>query len=331
MRADRLISILLLLQNCEKMTAKELAEELEVTERTIHRDMEALSAAGIPVVADRGKMGGWRLLEQYRTNLTGLKANEIKSLFITPSFQLLDDLGFTDNWKEARQKLMASIPTPMRINAADAWNRIHVDTSRWRQAPEKVETFVTLKQAIWGDKKLQIEYQRADGELLNRTVEPLGLVAKGSTWYLIARSDEKIRNYRASRILAASLVEEPFIRPKDFNLEDYWQESTQSFVESMPTYSVEVEISPLIMNRIRFTGRFVQVIHVEEKTANGWYPATLRFETEQEATEYILGFGNQIKIIHPTSLQEAIKEMAKKVIEFYSQGGDKEGDSSPAD
>ncbi|WP_312470276.1 YafY family protein [Neobacillus sp.] len=319
MRADRLISILLLLQNKGKLTTKTLAKELEVTERTIHRDMEALSVAGIPVVADRGKSGGWRLLEQYRTNLTGLKANEIKSLFISPSFQLLTDLGLTKDWQEARQKLLASIPSSLHKNADDVWSRIHVDTNAWRQSTEKIESFKILQQAIWDEKKLQIKYERADGECVERIVDPLGLVAKGSRWYLIASSNEDFRNYRASRVQSATLTNESFSRPKGFNLVQYWRDSTEKFIKSLPRYEVEVEISPSIVQRIKFTGRFVQLIKMDSPLDNGWIPANLCFDTEQEAKEYILGFGDQIRIIHPYTLKQNIYDMAKALVNFYKQ------------
>lgn len=319
MRADRLISILLLLQHKGKLTTRELAQELEVTERTIHRDMESLSAAGIPVVADRGKAGGWRLLKQYRTNLTGLKADEIKSLLISPSFQLLTDLGLTKDWHEARQKILASIPNSFQKSADDIWNRIHVDTSTWRQSIEKVESFKVLQQAIWEDRKLQLNYERADGESVERVVNPLGLVAKGSTWYLIALSNEQIRNYRASRIKSALLMSETFTRPNDFNLAQYWNSSTQEFIKTLPKYEVDVEVSPSIIPRIKFTGRFVQILKIDPPKENGWTPIKLCFDTEQEAKEYLLGFSNQIKIIRPNTLKQDIYNLARAVIDFYEQ------------
>ncbi|CRK84525.1 helix-turn-helix transcriptional regulator [Neobacillus massiliamazoniensis] len=319
MRADRLISILLLLQHKRKLTTRELAKDLEVTERTIHRDMEALNAAGIPVVAERGKAGGWRLLKQYRTNLTGMKADEIKSLFISPSIQLLTDLGLTKDWYEARQKILASIPSSFQINSDDIWNRIHVDTSAWRQSTEKMESFKILQQAIWEDRKLQLNYERADGEYVERDVNPLGLVAKGSTWYLIALSKDQIRNYRASRIKSALLMSETFTRPNDFNLAQYWNSSTQEFIKNLPRYEVDVEVSPIIVQRIKFTGRFVQILKIESPIENGWTPIKLCFDTEQEAKEYILGFGNQIKIIRPNTLKQVIFDMARAVIDFYDQ------------
>lgn len=319
MRADRLISILLLLQIRGKMTTKELANELEVTERTIHRDMEALSAAGIPVVAERGKSGGWKLLDQYRTNLTGLKDNELKSLFISPSFQLLSDLGLSKDWHDARQKMVAAMPNSFQKDSLEAWNRIHVDTSSWKQPPEKIEFFKILQQAIWDEKKLQIIYERADGEEIFRKINPLGLVAKGSTWYLIASSDEKIRNYRASRLISVTLTDETFSRPINFDLAKYWTESTHNFIKSLPKYEVNVEITPSIFQRIRFTGRFVQIDKIDSPSKNGWIPIDFCFDTEQEAIDYILGFGDQIRIVQPDSLKQKIYNMAKRVVHFYEQ------------
>ena len=319
MRADRLVSILLLLQNKGKMTSGELANELEVTKRTIHRDMDVLSAAGIPIVADRGKAGGWRLIEQYRTNLTGLKVNELKSLFITPSAQLLHDLGLEKEWDEARQKLLASIPGIFKKEAGMVWERIYVDTSTWRQSSQKVESFHILQQAIWDEKKLQMTYEKADGEVIERTVDPLGLVAKGSTWYLIAAANGKIRNYRASRIITANLSDETYTRPEGFNLAQYWKESADQFIKALPTYKVEVELSPSIVPRIKFTGRFVQLLQTHSPSEDGWIKAHLCFDTEQEASEYILGFADQIRIISPKALRKKVHQMAKAVIEMYDK------------
>lgn len=321
MRADRLISILLLLQNKGKLTTKELAKELEVAERTIHRDMEALSAAGIPVIAERGKFGGWRLLDQYRTKLTGLKENEWMSLFISPSFQLLADLGLSKDWQKARQKILASFPNALKKNVHDVWNRIHVDTTQWGHSPEKIESFKILQQAIWEERKLQMKYERADRECIERIVEPLGLVAKGSAWYLVASSNENIRSYRASRIISVILLTDVFSRPDDFDLVQYWSHSTQEFIKSLPKYEVDVEISPSIVQRIKFTGRFVRVLKMDIPAESEWTPASLCFETEQEAKEYILGFANQIRIIRPIRLRKQIYDMAKRLVDFYEREG----------
>lgn len=317
MRADRLISILLLLQNHEKMTTKALAEELEVTERTIHRDMDALSAAGIPVLAERGKHGGWRLVEQYRTKLTGLKDNELKTLFLSPSFQLLSDLGFTKDWKEARQKLLASLPNALQSQADDMWNRVHIDTDTWRQSSQELSALSNLQQAIWEERKIKMEYEKANQETSERIVEPLGLVAKGRTWYLIALSKGEIRNFRVSRIKFTVMTDQVFARPQDFNLAEYWNQSKQTFVQNLPFYDVDVEVSPAIIPRLTFTGRFAQVLHTGTPNEDGWIPVKLSFDTKQEAESYVLGFGNQIRIKHPVSLIDSITKMAGAVLNLY--------------
>ncbi len=318
MRGDRLISILLLLQSQGQMTAKELSERLEVSERTIYRDMEALSGTGIPVFAERGKNGGWSLMEGYRTNLTGLKESEIRALFVSPSAQLLDDLGWTRTSEEARNKLVASLPSIYRENAKDVWNRIHVDTSAWRKGKEKIETFEVLKNAIWKQNKLKIEYQRADGTTSDRVVKPLGLVAKGSRWYFIASKDNDIiRNYRASRIKSAEPISETFERPKDFDLAQYWRSSTKAFLENLPKYEVWVEAAPSILPRLQFTDRFVQSIEVENKNQEGWSTVKLSFDTEDEAKGYVLGFADQIKVIEPKELHEKILMLAEATVAFY--------------
>jgi predicted DNA-binding transcriptional regulator YafY len=317
MRADRLISILLLLQNHEKMTTKVLAKELEVTERTIHRDMESLSAAGIPVLAERGKHGGWRLVDQYRTRLTGLKESELKTLFLSPSFQLLSDLGFTKDWKEARQKLLASLPNALQTHADDMWNRVHFDTDTWRQSSQELSALSTLQQAIWDERKIKMKYEKANKETSERVVEPLGLVAKGRTWYLIAISRGDIRNFRVSRINSAELTSDSFSRPAEFQLAEYWNQSKQTFVENLPVFEVDVEVSPFIMQRLTFTGPFVQLLNTGTPKGNRWIPIKLSFDTEQEAKAYILGFGDQIRILQPISLIDSVKQMADSVLSLY--------------
>nr|WP_330218413.1 WYL domain-containing protein [Sporosarcina globispora] len=240
-------------------------------------------------------------------------------MLLSPSFQHLTDLGISDDWKEARQKLLAAIPAPLKDDVKDVSNRIHIDTSTWRQSPREMQSFGILQQAVWEEKKLQIQYEKADKQTIERVVEPLGLVAKGNTWYLIAESDEQIKSYRVSRIVDAELINEKFSRPNDFDLAEYWQESKQKFISSLPRFEVDVEISPAIIQRINFTGRFVQVLHTDAPKENGWIPASLCFDTEQEAREYILGFGDQIKIIKPVSLRRSVRGMAEGVVNLYSE------------
>ena len=201
MRADRLLSIMLLLQTYRRMTAHDLANRLEVSERTIHRDMESLSAAGVPVVAERGAGGGWSLMGEYRTNLTGLNEAEIQALFLARSPRLLDDLGLGKAAEAAFIKLFAAVPPAMRRDAESASQRIYVDGAGWNQSEESAPLLPFLQDAVLKDRAVRFKYQRGDDCAVVREVGPLGLVAKGGVWYLVAAIDGDIRNYRVSRVI----------------------------------------------------------------------------------------------------------------------------------
>ncbi|MCG7344727.1 YafY family transcriptional regulator [Sporosarcina sp. ACRSL] len=319
MRADRLMNIMILLQNRGKMTAKELANELEVSDRTILRDMDALSTAGVPIVSDRGKEGGWRLLDNFRSKLSGLNKDDIKTLFLFPSRKLLEDIGLNSQALDTRQKLLAAIPGTFRDEAQAMWERIHIDSGTWRQSKEKVQALKTVQQAVWESKKLKIYYEQADGEQKERLIEPLGLVAKGNRWYLVASRNGELRNYRVSRIHNVEVLNETFSRPLNFNLAAYWEQSKVKFIQNLPEFDVQVEIHPAIINRIKFTGKFVHFIETQNPNEDKWIPATLRFNDKQEAIEFILGFTNNIKVISPKELPKEIVSSALSVIKFHEK------------
>ena len=260
MRADRLLSILLLLQVHRRLTARDLATRLEVSERTIHRDMEALSAAGFPVFAERGIGGGWMLVEGYKTNLTGLNRDEIQALFLTKPLRLLADLGLKKASDAAFIKLSAALPAAHRDNVEQARQRIHVDLAGWNHSSESIEFLPLLQEAVWQERKLRFTYERAGGcDAVERLADPLGLVAKGSAWYLVAAVEGEIRTYRVSRVLEAILTDDPCIRPKDFDLAAYWEQSTVDFKAQLPQYIAKVRAHPDIFPRLRFAGRFARI------------------------------------------------------------------------
>lgn len=320
MRGDRFISILLLLQSQGRMTAKELSEKLEVSERTIYRDMEVLSGSGIPVFADRGKNGGWSLVDGYQTNLTGLKESEIRALFVPAAPQLLDDLGLTRISEDARNKVIASLPAAYRESAKDVWSRIHIDTSSWRGTKEKIASFEILKNAIWQNNKLDILYQRADGQTNHYIVQPLGLVAKGNSWYLIAAKENgDIRNYRASRVQSAVPSKESFKRPDDFDIATYWKTSKQAFIKALPTYEVSVKVSGKVLPRLSFSPYYVRIIETESAEENGRTLVKLAFDTKEEAKRFILGFADQISVIEPEALHLEILRMAEAAVAHYKK------------
>lgn len=295
MRADRLLSILLLLQVHRRLTARDLARRLEVSERTIHRDMESLSAAGFPV--ERGIGGGWMLVEGYQTNLTGLNRDEIQALFLTKPLRLLADLGLKKASDAAFIKLTAALPSMHRNSAEQARQRIHVDLAGWNHSSESIEFLPLLQEAVWQERKLKFSYQRGGGcDEVERLVDPLGLVAKGSAWYLVAAVEGEIRSYRVSRVIDANLTDDPCLRPEDFDLAAYWEQSTVNFKAQLPQYLAIVRVHPDIFPRLRFAGRFARIGQADPPDAGGWIRVTLRFDVEEMAVEWVLSFGAQMEV-----------------------------------
>lgn len=321
MRADRLLSILLMLQVHQRLTARELAKRLEVSERTIHRDMEALSGSGVPVVAERGTGGGWGLLEEYRTNLTGLSEAEIQALFLTRPSRLLSDLGLQKASEAALIKLLAALPAMHRRDAEYARQRIYVDTAGWHSAEERVPYLPVLQEAIWQEHKLHLTYERSDA-VVERLVDPLGLVAKGNIWYLVAAVDAQVRSYRVSRIHAATLSEQPCVRPDNFDLAAYWHQSSSEFQANIPRYTVTARITQAGLSRAVHGGRFIQIEQTGEPgefDAQGWIPVRLHFQVKEEACGYLLSFGSEIEVLDPPEVREQIIQLAESVLAFYTQ------------
>lgn len=318
MRADRLLSILLLLSVHRRMTAGELARRLEVSERTIHRDMEALSAAGVPVVAERGQGGGWALPDGYQTRLTGLSPAEIQALFLTKPGGLLADLGWREADQGALTKLLAALPAAHRRDAEYARQRIYVDTAGWQRPGEPVTCLPTLQDAVWQDRKLLMTYQRSDGSAVERQVDPLGLVNKGNVWYLVALSEGEVRTYRASRIRGVQLTDQPSERPDGFDLAAYWQQSTADFVASLPRYAAVLRASPEAMHRLRWAGRYARIESVAEPGPDGWTRVEIRFEAETDACEYALGFGHLVEVLEPPELRVQVIARARALLDSYA-------------
>lgn len=319
MRADRLLSILMLLQVHARLTARELAARLEVSERTILRDMDALSSAGVPVVAERGQGGGWRLLDSYQTTLTGLNLAEIQALFLPRPAHLLADLGWSQAFEAALLKLLATLPTANRQQAEAVGQRIYLDPTGWHHWEEEMAAFPLLQTAIWQERQVHLRYERGDGQQLDRIVHPLGLVAKGSIWYLVAAAADEVRSYRISRVRTATLTDSPCVRPVEFNLADYWQRSMAEFQSNLPYYGVRVRVAPTAMSRLRYAGYFARIEQVDPPDTDGWIPVSLRFDIEAAACAYVLGFGAQMEVVEPSELRDRVLQLAKEAIAFHSK------------
>ncbi|NJR51067.1 MAG: YafY family transcriptional regulator [Leptolyngbyaceae cyanobacterium CSU_1_3] len=318
MRADRLLSILMLLQVHSRLTARELAERLEVSERTILRDMEALSSAGVPVVAERGKGGGWGLLDDYQTRLTGLNLTEIQALFLPKPTHFLADLGWSQAFEAALLKLLAALPAANRQQVEKVNERIHVDPTGWHHWNEEMAAFPILQTAVWQERQVHLNYKRGNGQQVERLVSPLGLVAKGSIWYLVAAAGAEVRSYRISRVQDATLMDAPCDRPADFNLADYWQQSTAEFKANLPSYRVIVRVAPEAMAWLRYGGYFARIDRIDSRDKDGWTSVSLRFDVETAACAYVLGFGAQMEVIEPLELRDRIVEAAKATVTLYT-------------
>jgi predicted DNA-binding transcriptional regulator YafY len=318
MRADRLLSIVLLLQSSGRLTARELARRLEVSERTILRDMDALSGAGIPVVAERGAAGGWSLLGDYRTSLTGLNEAEIQSLFVNRPARLLADLKLEKAAEGALLKLLAALPAVYRRGAETARQRIHVDVTGWRRTDEAAPLLNALQEAVWHERRLRITYARGECEAVERVLDPLGLVAKGSIWYLVAAIEGEVRTYRASRVLTAEPTGETCQRPEGFDLASFWEQSAAAFGATMPKYRVVARVRREAVLRLPYAGRFARIEERGEPDAEGWTRVVLRFDVEEMACEYALGFGTLLEVLEPHALREKVAAAARSVVAFYA-------------
>jgi predicted DNA-binding transcriptional regulator YafY len=330
MRADRLLNILLMLQETPRLTARDAAQRLEVSPRTIHRDMEALSMAGIPVYAERGRDGGYALLDDFRTELNYLTGAEIQALFVN-NLGILKDLGLKQAAESGGQKLQRALPDLLGRDAARVRRHILVDGAGWRQTAEEHPFLTLLHDALWQGRQVRMDYQRADGSSRARVIHPLGLVAKGRLWYLVAHVEEPAtdaangaqspepRTYRVSRIGAAEILAQPARVPPDFDLAAYWEASSSRFVANLPRYPVEIWASPEAVRRLPTAGWYVQVEAYAESRGDGWQRVQLAFHTPETAISCLIGFGDQVEIIQPDEVAEGILRLARGICEKHQR------------
>lgn len=319
MRADRLLNLLLLLQNRGKMSSRQLAELLEVSERTISRDIEALSAAGIPVYAERGSRGGWVLADSYRTNLTGMRPEEVVSLLLTNHNELLKDLGIQGDFQAAYQKLLAAAPASIRQDAELIRERIHIDGASWHASEEAFPWLSTVQEAVWAQRKLRIRYRKEE-DVVERIVRPLGLIAKRNVWYVAAEQepDGELRTFRISRLEEASLLEETFVRPVGFDLAAYWEQSTSRFKSELPRYLARVRTTEAGLNRLR-RERFTKVLHAEGPDTQGQFLAEVDLQTLDWACGVILGGGREVEVLEPLELRVRVMAEVQAVLTLYKR------------
>jgi predicted DNA-binding transcriptional regulator YafY len=302
MRATRLVSLLLLLQLRGQLTAQELAGHFEVSVRTIHRDVEALGDAGVPVEAVRGPAGGYRLAGGYRTKLTGLTAAEAEALFVAPAPAA--ELGLGGVLTNARLKVLSALPTELQERAERAERYFHLDTRGWFRAEDTVPHLPTIAAATWQGRRLSARY-REGPKVVQRTLDPLGLVLKGGAWYLVAHRSAGMRVYRVSRFASVRLRDEGFERPDGFELAAYWDDWSRSFEASLPRVEVRLRASDLVR---RFLPR-------DLREADGEY--VVGFHSLEDAYRELLKFGPDAEVIEPVELRARIARAATEVAALY--------------
>jgi predicted DNA-binding transcriptional regulator YafY len=324
MRADRLLSILMILQAKRKTSVRQLAEELEVSTRTIHRDIDALSASGVPVYFERGKNGGVSLLEGYRTNLTGLTADELKALFILGIPASLDELGISKSLKTALLKISASLPTDHRQDETNIRQRIYIDWTGWESERNTDPVLKDLYTAVWENRKIYLRYLVSFGRRVNKefekTVKSYGLVAKAGKWYLVCDDDIRIRVYELSSIIDTRLTGEVFTRTDDFNLGEFWTKWCKLQRGFHTPITVTLLLSPLLSSYLSYNldRDFIQrIVNRSEPDQDGFVRADLLFEDFDEARTYLLGMGNSVEVLEPKPLRLNIRDFARQVTEMY--------------
>jgi predicted DNA-binding transcriptional regulator YafY len=321
MRADRLLSLMMLLQTRRQMTAEELAAELEVSKRTIYRDIDALSIAGVPVYANCGPGGGYALLDSYRTTLTGLNEDEIRALFMLTIPGPLSDLGVSQQLKAAILKLTSAFTGDHYEHAAYLRQRLHLDAASWFQTDEPTPHLKTIQAAAWQDRQLVLAHRRHNNTVRERTISPYGLVAKASIWYLVAATDQGMRVYRVSRIESVQMTQTHFTRPQDFDLPQFWTDWVIDYNASLPKYPVTLRIGPDLIPVLPyiFGDEIQSLIEQAQPDAAGWRVMDYTFERLEEAQSYVLGMGASVDVIAPAELRINVLKLATEVVAHYSR------------
>ncbi|MCU1657050.1 MAG: transcriptional regulator [Pseudonocardiales bacterium] len=327
MRASRLLSILLTLTVRGRVSATELAAEHEVSLRTIYRDVDALSAAGVPVYATRGRNGGFQLLDGYRTRLTGMTADEADSLFLAGLPSAAADLGLGSVLAATQLKLLAALPPELRERAARIRDRFHLDAPGWLREADAPPYLATVADAVWTERRVEVRYERANRAIVERVLEPIGLVLKAGTWYLVAsvRSDGRgPRTYRVSRILSAAVLAEPFERPVDFDLEAHWADYQRGYQGRVYRETATVRLSDAGRQLLFLVGTIpARAAHraMGPPDADGWAQTTLPIESVRHGHHALLQLGADVDVLEPAELRDLIAASARALVARYDPAG----------
>ncbi|MFF2011430.1 helix-turn-helix transcriptional regulator [Streptomyces sp. NPDC058195] len=322
MRAARLIRMVLLLQSRPVMTAAELARELEVSARTVTRDAQALSEAGVPVYADRGRAGGYRLIGGYRTGLTGLARDEAEALFLSGLPSALREMGLEDAASAARLKVSAALMPSLRDVPDRTVRRFHLDAPAWYKEPVTPRPLSGLAEAVWDDRTVRARYLRGGPDsAVERELDPHGLVLKAGVWYVCARVAGDFRVYRVDRFSDVAVSDARFERDERFDLAGFWAERAAQFARSLLRAEVTVRLSPEGVRRLPYTLDRSAVQEALEAAgppdAEGWLTVTVPIESEEIAFSQLLALGPESEVLEPVALRERFAAAAARLRELY--------------
>jgi predicted DNA-binding transcriptional regulator YafY len=302
--------MLLLLQARGRLAASALAKELEVSERTVYRDVDSLSAAGVPVFSERGSRGGVVLAAGYRAALTNLGDQEVRALFISASNPIAD-LGLGGSLARSLEILSGALPESKRRSAERARGRIYIDARRWMQADQPREHLAALQRAIWQDLRVELHYRDRAGKVTRRVIEPLGLVAKAGIWYLAAQSGAEMRVFRAERIIDVRVTDERFAWPPEFNLERFWGEWSAALADRVPRYLVKLRLRDATGMVREALGWFETRFEADGSIAHVSYPGP------ESALGDVLALGGKVEVLEPAELRRRVQTCAREVIDCY--------------
>ncbi len=322
MRASRLVSIILLLQTRGRMTAAELAAELEVSVRTIYRDVGSLHGAGIPLYGDAGADGGYRLLEGYRTRLTGMTAAEAEALALAGLPGPAAELGLGGVLAAAQLKLDAAMPAEMRSRAALLRERFHLDAPGWYSDGDSVPHLASVAGAIWNQQRIEVRYRRwREPTDVTRHLDPHGIVLKAGKWYMVARGHGGMRTYRVSQILDLAVLDEHFDRAGDFDLASYWAAGITKFRAGLYQGEATIRLSPAGRERLGdlYEADFVHAVAATagDPDPGGWITAVVPVESLENAQTGLLRLGADVEVLAPAELRARMSAVARSLAAAY--------------
>ena len=318
MKSDRLLSELMLLQGYGRLSTREIAERLEISGRTAHRDMEALCAAGVPLIAYRGAQGGWELEKSWRTQVPGLDDAELRGLLMTQP-TLLGHGKLAAAAGRTFDKLMASLPAPARAQAESIRARLHFDPARWRMDMEDLSMLPVAQEALAQNRKLDFAYTRADGEVSRRTADPFGIVCKQAAWYLVARTAKGMRTFRISRMREAQVLAMKFERPASFDLAAYWKRSTADLFDRNERVRATLALSNEAETTLRSWCTLTEVKpRAQHETLDReWRVFEVEFESRGQAQFVLQGLGSKAKALEPEWLRAQVAAETAKAAAIY--------------